>query len=170
MFSRAYPEASRPLLDYHEAVLRSPSPLTAGERELIAAYVSGLNDCTYCHGVHTQTAARFGIPENLVGALLADVETAPVEPRMRALLAYVGKLTRTPSRVTAADAEDVRAAGWSDDALFHAVSTAALFNLMNRLVDGLGITAEAEYFTGAADRLAGQGYAADARALSDIGD
>src|ERR687888_881516 len=74
----AFPHTSRPLLDYHEALLRGPSPFTVAERELIAAYVSGLNACTYCHGVHTATARAFGIDERLVAALLADLDTSPV--------------------------------------------------------------------------------------------
>jgi len=42
---RAYPETARPLLDYHRALMRGPSPLSVADRELIAAYVSGLNAC-----------------------------------------------------------------------------------------------------------------------------
>lgn len=42
---RAYPDAARPLLDYHEVLLRGPSPLSVAEREVIAAYVSALNSC-----------------------------------------------------------------------------------------------------------------------------
>jgi len=42
---RAYPETARPLLDYHQALMRGPSPLSVADRELIAAYVSGLNAC-----------------------------------------------------------------------------------------------------------------------------
>jgi AhpD family alkylhydroperoxidase len=57
---RAYPQTARPLLDYHQALLRGPSPLTEAERELIAAYVSGLNACRYCHGAHQATAQAFG--------------------------------------------------------------------------------------------------------------
>jgi alkylhydroperoxidase family enzyme len=49
------PAASRLLIAYHTQILRGPSPLSAAERELIAAYVSGLNACTYCHGVHAAT-------------------------------------------------------------------------------------------------------------------
>jgi alkylhydroperoxidase family enzyme len=49
----AFPVTSRPLLEYHQALLRGPSPFSVAERELIAAYVSGLNACGYCHGVHT---------------------------------------------------------------------------------------------------------------------
>lgn len=156
---RAYPETARPLLDYHEALLRGPSPLTVAQRELIAAYVSGLNGCSYCLGVHAETAARFGVPEETLAALLEDVETAPVEEAMRPLLRYVGLLTRTPSRVTPAHAEAVRAAGWDDRALHDAVSVCGLFNLMNRLVDGLGVAAGPDYLGLSGRRLAEGGYA-----------
>lgn len=156
---RAYPETSRPLLEYHQALLRGPSPLSVAERELIAAYVSGLNACRYCHGVHTATAQAFGIPEGTLAALLDDVGTAAVAERMKPLLRYVGKLTLTPSKITPGDAEAVLAAGWPEQALHDAVAVCGLFNLMNRLVEGLGITAEQDYVQASARRLAGQGYA-----------
>src|SRR5260370_698180 len=97
----------RPLLDYHQALLRGPSPLTEAERELIAAYVSGLNACRYCHGVHTATAEAFGMPGDTMSALLADVATAPVPERMKPLLRYVGKLTLTPAKITPGHAAPV---------------------------------------------------------------
>lgn len=55
---RRFPHTVMPLLEYHDRLLRDPSPLTVAERELIAAYVSGINSCTYCHGAHV-VAARF---------------------------------------------------------------------------------------------------------------
>jgi uncharacterized peroxidase-related enzyme len=155
----AFPRTSQPLLDYHQALLRGPSPFSVAERELIAAYVSGLNACGYCHGVHTATAQAFGIDEGLVAALLDDLDTAAVEERMKPVLRYVGKLTRTPSQMTPADAEAVYTAGWDERALHDAVSVCALFNFMNRLADGLGIQAGERYFQQAAERLASQGYA-----------
>lgn len=155
---RAYPETSRPLLDYHQALLRGPSPLTVTERELIAAYVSGLNACRYCHGVHQATAEVFGIGEDTLAALLTDVSAAPVPERMKPLLRYTGKLTLTPAKITSDDAETVLAAGWEEKALHDAVAVCGLFNLMNRLVDGLGITAGEEYFRTSARRLAEIGY------------
>lgn len=157
---RARPEIYRPLIDYHQALLRGPSPLSEAERELIAAYVSGLNACGYCHGVHGATAQAFGLPGETLTALLADVGSAPVAERLKPLLRYVGKLTSSPSKITPADAEAVLAAGWDERALHDAVAVCALFNMMNRLVDGLGITAGAQYFETSADRLHGQGYAA----------
>ena len=157
---RAFPATSRPLLDYHEVLMRGPSELTVAERELIAAYVSGLNDCGYCHGVHAVTAARFGIDKDLLTGLLEDVETAAVDDRLRPVLAYVAKLTATPNRMTPSDADSVLAAGWSEKALHDAVSVCALFNLMNRLVSGLGITAGEDYFEVSGQRLADDGYGA----------
>ena len=58
---RRFPHTVLPLLDYHDRLLRDWSPLTVAERELIAAYVSRLNACTYCHGAHVVAARAFGM-------------------------------------------------------------------------------------------------------------
>jgi uncharacterized peroxidase-related enzyme len=156
---RAYPRTSRPLLAYHQALLRGPSPLSVAERELIAAYVSGLNACRYCHGVHTAVAEAFGISAGTLGALLEGIGAAPVTERMKPLLRYAGKLTLTPAKITPGDAEAVLAAGWEEQALHDAVAVCGLFSLMNRLVEGLGITAGEDYVQASARRLAKTGYA-----------
>jgi uncharacterized peroxidase-related enzyme len=156
---RVFPRMARPLLAYHEALLRGPSPLSVAERETIAAYVSGLNACRYCHGVHAATAAAFGIDERLLVGLLADLDTAGVDQRLKPLLRYVGKLTEAPAKITASDAEAVYAAGWDETALHDAVSVCALFNMMNRLVEGLGIDADDAYFRLSSGRLVEHGYA-----------
>ena len=108
----AYPQTAHVLLPLHEQVMRAPSPFTPGERELIAAYVSGLNACTYCNGVHTVTAREFGVPEEVLAAALEDLDTAPVGERMRPVLRYLAKLTRTPSAVREQDARALYEAGW----------------------------------------------------------
>ncbi len=74
------------------------------------------------------------------------------------MFAYVRKLTLTPSRITQADADAVFAVGWDEEALHHAVSVCALFNMMNRLVDGLGIEGSARYFKVSSERLFSRGY------------
>lgn len=155
---RSRPDTAKPLLDYHEALMRGDSPVSVAERELIAAFVSGLNACGYCHGVHRATAQRFGVDEGVLGAVLDDLSTAPVSEPLRALLRYVAKLTVEPSAVSGTDAAAVFEAGWSERALHDAVSVCALFNLMNRLVDGLGVAADEDYFAASASRLADGGY------------
>lgn len=138
---RRFPHTVLPLLEYHDRLLRDPSPLTVAERELIAAYVSGVNSCTYCHGAHIIAARAFGISQDLFEGLMADLETSAVDEKLKPILAYVGKLTRTPSLMTDADAVPVYAAGWDEQALFDAISVCALFNFMNRIVEGSGIKA-----------------------------
>jgi uncharacterized peroxidase-related enzyme len=153
------PAAGRALVEYHEAVLRGPSPLTPGQRELIAAYVSGLNGCHYCHGVHAVTAEAFGIPAALMKSLLENPDGAEVEPKLKPLLAYVRKLTLTPARMTQADAEAVYAAGWSEKALHDAISVCCLFNFMNRLLDGHGVHGNETVYKRRGQMLKDDGYA-----------
>src|SRR5208282_5341721 len=89
---RTYPASCRPLGEFTEAAMRGPSPFTQGQRELIAAYVSGLNACVYCHGAHVGVAEACGVAPDLITAVLNDIETAPVEARMKPILRYVRKL------------------------------------------------------------------------------
>lgn len=153
-----YADLFEKLRPYGHRLMRGRSPLTPAQREIIASYVSGLNSCRYCYGVHSLVAREFGVDDQLLGALLADVDGAPVEARLRPILRYVRKLTETPSRMTEADAAAVYAAGWNDEALLHAVAVCAYFNNMNRLVEGCGIVGGAETYAGGARQLVANGY------------
>jgi uncharacterized peroxidase-related enzyme len=155
---RAYPATCRPLGELTEAAMRGPSPFSQGQRELIAAYVSGLNACVYCHGTHVAVAEACGVAPDLVKALLADIETAPLEAKMKPVLRYARKLTLSPARVTEADAAAVYGAGWGDDALYATALVTALFNFYNRLVDGVGLDLPDGYVPEAAKRLSSKGY------------
>lgn len=140
---KRFPEGAAALLAYHDALLRGPSPLSVAERELIAAFVSGLNACEYCHGAHRTIAEVHGIEVTLFEKLVADPAAAGVSAKMQPLLAYVRKLSNAPARITDADAAAVYAAGWDEQALFHAVSICGLFNMMNRIVEGSGVVTDA---------------------------
>lgn len=146
------------LRPYGQQLMRGPSPFTPGERELIAAYTSATNACRYCHGVHKLVAEGFGIDEAVLDKLWTDIGSAPVDDRMKPVLSYVRKLTETPSRMTDADAGAVYAAGWSDEALVHAIAVCAYFNQMNRLVEGAGIVGTPDGYAANAETLVARGY------------
>jgi uncharacterized peroxidase-related enzyme len=146
------------LRPYGHRLMRGPSPLTPGQRELIAAYTSATNACRYCHGVHKLVAEGFGIAPEVLDKLWTDIGTAPVEERMKPLLAYARKLTEAPSRVTDRDAEAVYAAGWNEEALVHTIAVCAYFNQMNRLVEGSGIVGSPESYAANAEVLVARGY------------
>ncbi len=154
-----HPAAGRALIEFHSVVLRADSQLSAAHKELIAAYVSGLNACQYCFGVHQQTAQAFGVDESLLQALLDDVEQAPVEARLRPLLAYARRLTLTPSKATQRDVDAVFAAGWTERELHDAVLTVCLFNFMNRLLDGHGVKGTPDLYAQRGQALHQHGYA-----------
>lgn len=135
-----------PLLDFHQALLRGESPFSAKERELMAAYVSGINACRYCYGAHSAVAKEFGVPEPLLTGLLDDLNGAEIDDKLRPVFAYLRKLTLTPTQMTQGDADAVFAAGWSEQALYDAVQVCCLYNFMNRFVEGLGLTPIPEQF------------------------
>src|ERR1700733_6427930 len=109
------PETARPLNDLVEALLRAPNSLSPGERELIATYVSYLNDCHFCQSIHGAiAAAHLGGDEDLVRRVKADFQHADICDKMKALLVIAGKVQRGGKNVTAADVEHARSLGATD--------------------------------------------------------
>lgn len=98
--------------------------------------------------------------EALVWAVLRDLENSPLDEKHKALFRFVDKVNRDSARMTAADAETLRAAGWDDEAAYFAICVCALFNFYNRWIDASGVHAlsdEAHRLGG--KRIATQGYA-----------
>ncbi|VAX39463.1 hypothetical protein MNBD_PLANCTO02-3112 [hydrothermal vent metagenome] len=156
---KMFPQSAIPLIDFHEVLLRGDSPFSKAERELIAAYVSGLNACSYCHGIHTVTAQQFGIPVNVMTELMEDVATSTIDDAMKPVLQYAKKLTETPERITKEDAQTIFSAGWNETALHNLVMVTSLFNCMNRIIFGLGVDVSSEYHEVSGKRLHEGGYA-----------
>jgi uncharacterized peroxidase-related enzyme len=156
------PETGGPLNELAEVLLRrQPHPLTPGERELIAAYVSGLNDCTFCCSSHSAfAAAQLPAGMALVDQVRADPATAPVTPKLRALLHIAAAVQRSGKAVTTDLVDAARAEGATDLEIHDTVLIAAAFCMFNRYVDGLATFApqEPEAYAGMATRIVEQGY------------
>ena len=133
------PETAGPLNELAEVLLRGPSTLTRGERELIAAYVSSLNKCRFCTGSHAAFAARQmpgGHPR--VDAVLANqFDRAELSPKLRALLPIAAEVQAAVAPVSDAAVAAARKAGATDQELHDTVLIAAAFCMYNRYVDGL---------------------------------
>jgi uncharacterized peroxidase-related enzyme len=132
------PETSKPLNELVEVLLRHPSTLTPGERELIAAYVSSQNNCHYCHSIHGAiAAAHLNGDEDLVQCVKQDFHSADISPKMKALLTIAGKVQQDGKKVTASDVQAARDEGATDLEIHDTVLIAAAFCMYNRYVDGL---------------------------------
>jgi AhpD family alkylhydroperoxidase len=120
----------------HEA-LRGPSDWSVGDRELMAAYVSKLNQSAFCVGAHTATASLAYQDGERVAAILDDLESAAIDEPLRATLRMLGKLVRD-GRVDADDLREVLAAGVSPQQVKDALAVCAAFNTTSRLADAFG--------------------------------
>jgi uncharacterized peroxidase-related enzyme len=156
---RLSPDAGQALFELHEAILRQPSALSEGQRELIAAYVSGLNGCRYCYGVHAEAAKAYGevLPPSMED-IRTDAGLEGMDDRLRPILRYARKLTEAPPSVTAEDARAVYDAGWDEKALHDAILVVCCFNFMNRLLDGHGVHGDAALFRDRGVMLQRYGY------------
>jgi len=141
LFKR-FPLGLKPLLQYHDEVLREDGPIPLGDRELIAAYVSTLNSCNFCADSHSHIALQFGMDLSLIKELVDDIDSSRVEENLKPILKYVKKLTLTPSKIIKSDIDKVLVAGWSEEAVYSAACICALFNFMNRIVSGFGISSD----------------------------
>lgn len=109
------PETAKPLGELAEVLLRAPHSMSAGERELIAAYVSGLNECNFCCSSHSAfAAAQLDEGMSLVDKVRADLDSAPVTPKLRALLRIAGAVQAGGRNVTADMVEAARGEGATD--------------------------------------------------------
>ena len=158
------PETARPLSELAEVLLRGPNTLPPGERELIAAYVSSLNDCAFCASSHSAFAAAqlpAGMP--LVDQVRADLDQAPVSDKLKALLRVAAKVQQGGKAVSEADVAAARGAGASDTEIHDAVLIAAAFCMYNRYVDGLATTIapdDQESYAQTAEMIVSEGYLA----------
>lgn len=67
--------------------------------------------------------------------MLADWRTADLDPRLRAALAFLEKLTLRPKEASRTDVLAARAAGVSDQALREAIYVCFMLSTMDRLAD-----------------------------------
>ncbi len=124
----------------------------------MAAYVSKVNESTFCIGAHTATARQAYQDGPMVAAVLADLESAPVEEPLRATLRMLGKLTRE-GKVGAGDMRQVLSAGVSRQQVEDALAVCAAFNTTDRLADAFGFEVlSPEGFEAGAKYLLKRGY------------
>src|SRR5262245_25881906 len=147
-----------PMKEFTHQAMRGPSAWSVGDRELMAAFVSKMNECAFCIGAHAATAARAYHDEAKVTAVLSDLESAPIEEPLRVTLRMLGKLTRKHI-VDAHDMRAVLAAGVSREQIEDALAVSFAFNTTDRLADAFGFFVPAsKAFEAGAKYFLARGY------------
>ena len=148
-----------PAKQFTQRAMRGPSSWSVGDRELMAAYISRINECTFCVKAHSAVASSAYRDSDGIEKALADAKTAPIGPPLRATLEMLGKLTRGHG----IHAEDIQAAihsGVSVQQIEEALAVCFAFNLTNRLADAFGFFVPSnDAFEAGAKYLLKRGYA-----------
>ena len=156
------PETAKPMRELAHILLHEPNSLAPGERELIATYVSSLNDCYFCQTSHGAAAASHLGDTNIVQRVKADFQHAAISDKLKALLVIAGKVQKDGKNVTTDDVEQARNQGATDLEIHDTVLIAAAFCMYNRYVDGLGTwqPRDESMYAAVGEHLATQGYRA----------
>ena len=153
-------DTAQPIRELTQFLLRGPSTLTEGERELIATVVSHGNKCRFCAAAHTATADLLLGETETSGRVKENIVTAPVSEKMKALLTIASMVRESGKSVTPEAIEKAKAEGATDIEIHDTVLIAGLFCLYNRYVDGLATVTPTnpDFYRGLGERLVNHGY------------
>ncbi len=126
---------------HYQALMADPAPLTPAQAEMIAVVVSATNGCGYCVAHHGVRLARL-VGGKVARAVARDYRETNLAARDRVLLDAAVALTCEPAERTRADVERLREYGFDDRAILRTTEVTALYNLVNRVVSGLGVPLE----------------------------
>jgi uncharacterized peroxidase-related enzyme len=145
------------LVRFTEEVMRGPSPLSPGMRELIGAYFSRKNQCSFCCDAHTEAAAQL-LERELVDEVLHDLDNSRLDLAHKELFRYIGKLAENAGRVTASDINKLKKVGWSEEAIYDALTVASMFKFYNTWNSGSGV-----------QNMNSEDYVHSGKVLNDLG-
>jgi uncharacterized peroxidase-related enzyme len=155
------PEIALPLTTLMQSLMRSDLGLTMGERELIATFVSSLNECFICDSIHGEVAqCLLDADFRLIQKVKEDYQKAAISDKMKTLLTIAKSVQKGGKNVTEDQVAFAKNAGATDMEIHDTVLIASLFCMFNRYVDGLGLESDdtMETFRERGEKIAEKGY------------
>ncbi|MEZ5750589.1 MAG: peroxidase-related enzyme [Paracoccaceae bacterium] len=129
---------------YNDLMLGA-SGLSKLEREMIAVVVSSLNRCWYCQVAHGAAVRQLSGNPALGEAMVMNWRYAHLDERQTAMLTFAEKITKASAEIVESDRQALRDVGFSDRDIFDIASTAAFFNMSNRVASATGQEPNPEY-------------------------
>lgn len=153
-------DTAQPIRELTQILLRGPSMLTEGERELIATVVSNKNQCKFCTSAHTAATDILLGESDTSSKVKNDIMNAPISDKMKALLTIASQVQESGKAVTEESIQKAKDEGATDIEIHDTVLIAALFCLYNRYVDGLATVTPTDpmFYQGLGERLKQHGY------------
>ena len=157
------PETGKALNELAEILLHDDyNTLSRGDREMIGAYVSSLNDCFYCQNVHGALAQHYyACDMQFIDDIKQDHLSTSISPKLKALLSIAGSVQKGGKYVSTEQIEQAKDLGATDNEIHDTVLIAAAFCMFNRYVDGLNTWApqDRQVYIDRAPMRAKEGYA-----------
>ena len=135
----------RAFTDMYNDLMLGDSGLSKLEREMIAVAVSSVNHCYYCLTAHGAAVRQLSGDPKLGEMMVMNYRAASLSPRQKAMLDFAIKLTETPAKVEESDRAALREAGFSNRDIWDIASTAAFFNMSNRVAAAIDMRPNDEY-------------------------
>lgn len=133
------PRALQLHLELYDTLMFGKSGLSREEIEIIAVIISHANKCGYCIVHHGEALNQYWQDDNRLIALVENYQNAGLSDKVKAMLEYASKLTRTPSKVIEADIEELRKNGLLDEDILDLNLIVSYMNFANRIINGLGV-------------------------------
>jgi uncharacterized peroxidase-related enzyme len=135
----------RAFTDMYNDLMLGESGLSKLEREMIAVAVSAVNHCYYCLTAHGAAVRQLSGDPAFGEQIAMNWRAAELTPKQVAMLEFAEKLTEQPAKIIEADRQKLREAGFSDRDIWDIASTAAFFNMSNRVAAAVDMRPNAEY-------------------------
>lgn len=135
----------RAFTDMYNDLMLGQSGLTKLEREMIAVAVSSVNHCYYCLTAHGAAVRQLSGDPKLGEMMVMNYRAADLSARQKAMLDFAVKLTETPDKMDEADRQALREAGFTNRDIWDVASTAAFFNMSNRMAAAVDMRPNDEY-------------------------
>ena len=135
----------RAFTDTYNDLMLGDSGLSKLEREMIAVVVSSINHCYYCLTAHGAAVRQLSGDPAFGEMMVMNFRAADLTEKQRAMLEFAVKLTETPAKIVETDRAALRDAGFSDRDIWDIASTAAFFNMSNRVAATVDMRPNDEY-------------------------
>jgi uncharacterized peroxidase-related enzyme len=156
-----YPDVAKPLSGLMEVLMRADNSLSRGERELIATYISYLNNCMFCELAHGGVALHYlNCDIGFIDQVKKDFTTTDLSEKMKSLLVIAASVQKGGKHVTTEQIEIAKQAGATDIEIHDTILIAAAFCMFNRYTDGLDTwtPTDVNFYLDRAPEIARKGY------------
>jgi len=133
------PKAMKKHMEFYLSIMFNKSNLSREEREIIAVFVSSLNNCKYCIDHHAEALNFYWRDRKRITIFLKDYKKADLSKKEIAMLDYVSILTKEPYNTRKKDIEKLRKVGFIDKDILDINLITSYFNFVNRVAVGLGV-------------------------------